>query len=167
MSTVKATISPKISGRVAQVLVDQGDHVKAGQSLVRLDDAELRQQVEIATAGVAVAEAALDRLRADKDRAVAVLHQADFDYQRTRKLYEKDTAASVEIEKSTEALSIAQAELARAEAAIVEGQNECLSQQKTQAFHQARLADTDRSARSARATRVLSKRSRVSASVSS
>ncbi len=38
---VKATISHRISGRVARVLVDQGDLAKAGQSLVRLDDAEL------------------------------------------------------------------------------------------------------------------------------
>lgn len=140
---VQATISPKISGRVARVLVDQGDHARAGQSLVRLDDAELLQQVEIAAASVAVAEAALDRLRADKDRAVAVLQQASFDYKRTVKLYEKDTAASVELERATEALSIGQAELARAEAAIIEGQHELIAQQKTHAYHQARLADTD------------------------
>jgi HlyD family secretion protein len=139
---VKASISPKISGRIARVLVDQGDRVATGQLLAMLDDAELRQQVEIAAAGVAVAEAALDRLKADKDRAVAVGQQADFDYERTRDLYEKKTAASVEIEKATEALSIARAELARAGAAIVEGQRELIAAQKTLAYHQARLADT-------------------------
>ncbi len=139
---VKATVSPKISGRVASVLTDQGDRVKAGQLLVSLDDAELRQQVEIATASVAVAEAGLDRLSADKARAAAVLHQAVFDYKRTIKLYEQDTAASVEYERAIEAQSIAYAELARAEAAIVEGQNELIMQQKTYAYHQARLGDT-------------------------
>lgn len=140
---VKATISPKISGRIAGVLVDQGDPVKAGQLLAKLDDAELRQQVEIAAAGVAVAEAALDRLKADRDRAVAVSQQADFDHARTRELYEKNTAASVEIEKATEALSIARAELARADAAIVEGRQELIAEQKTLAYHEARLADTE------------------------
>ena len=140
---VKAMISPKISGRVARVLVDQGDHATAGQLLARLDDAELLQQVEIATAGVDVAEAALDRLRADKDRALAVLQQASFDYKRTSDLYERDTAANIEFERATEALSIAQAELARAEAAIVEGQKELIAEQKTLAYHQARLADTE------------------------
>ncbi len=139
---VKATVSPKISGRVANVLVDEGDVANAGQPLVRLDDAELLQQVEIATASVAVAVAGLDRLSADKDRAVAVLHQASFDYKRTIKLYEHDTAASVEFERATEARSIAQAELARAQAAIVEGQHELITQQKTHLYHQARLADT-------------------------
>jgi len=140
---VKAAISPKISGRIARVLVDQGDRVEVGQLLARLDDAELLQQVEIAAAGVAVAEAALDRLEADRDRAVAVVQQADFDYTRTRELFEKKTAASVEIEKATEALSIARAELARADAAIVEGRRELIAEQKTLAYHQARLADTE------------------------
>ncbi len=139
---VKATISPKISGRVAEVLVDQGDHAKAGQSLVVLDDAELLQQVEIATASAAVAEAAQDRLTADKDRAVAVMHHAKFDHERTSKLYEHDTAPNIELETATEALSIAHAELARAQAAIVEGRYELITQQKTLAYHQARLADT-------------------------
>jgi multidrug efflux pump subunit AcrA (membrane-fusion protein) len=40
---VKATISPKISGRSGSVLVDQGDRVTAEQRLVRLDDAEWHQ----------------------------------------------------------------------------------------------------------------------------
>ncbi len=139
---VKATISPKISGRLAQVFVDQGDRVKTGQVLVNLDNDELHQQVEIATSSIAVAKAALDRLSADKHRAIAVLAQANFEFNRTDKLYEKDTAASVELARANEALSIAQAELARAEAAIVEGQNELITQQKTHAYHQARLAET-------------------------
>jgi HlyD family secretion protein len=139
---VKATISPKISARVERVLVDQGDYVKASQTLVRLDNDELLQQVEIANASVAAAKAGLDRLTADKDRALAVLVQARFDFQRMSKLYEHDTAASVELEKAAEAKSIAQAELARAEAAIVEGQKEIIADQRTLAYHQARLADT-------------------------
>ncbi len=140
---IKATISPKISARVERVLVDQGDSVKTDQVLVRLDNAELLQQVEIANASIAVAKAGLDRLISDKDRAFAVMDQAMFDYERTSKLYERDTAASVEIEKATEAQNIAKAELARAEAAIVEGQKEIIAQQKTLAYHQARLADTE------------------------
>jgi HlyD family secretion protein len=44
---VKTTISPRIQERLTEVLVDQGDHVKSGQFLARLDDAETRQQVAI------------------------------------------------------------------------------------------------------------------------
>jgi multidrug efflux pump subunit AcrA (membrane-fusion protein) len=40
---VKTTVSSKISGRITEVLVDQGDRVTAGQLLVRLDGEELTQ----------------------------------------------------------------------------------------------------------------------------
>jgi HlyD family secretion protein len=48
---IRTTISPKIQGRIAEVLVDQGSLVKAGQLLVRLDDEDLAQQVRMASAG--------------------------------------------------------------------------------------------------------------------
>ena len=47
---VKTTVSARIQERLAEVLVDQGDSVKAGQLLARLDDPESRQQVAIAEA---------------------------------------------------------------------------------------------------------------------
>jgi multidrug efflux pump subunit AcrA (membrane-fusion protein) len=47
---VKTTVSARIQERLAEVLVDQGDKVKAGQLLARLDDAEIKQQVAIAEA---------------------------------------------------------------------------------------------------------------------
>lgn len=49
---IRTTISPKIQGRIAEVLVDQGSVVKAGQLLVRLDDDDLAQQVRMASAGI-------------------------------------------------------------------------------------------------------------------
>jgi RND family efflux transporter MFP subunit len=43
-------------GRIQQVLVHEGDNVRAGQTLVVLDDATLRAQVDQAQAGVKAAE---------------------------------------------------------------------------------------------------------------
>ncbi len=48
VARVKTTISPRIQERLAEVLVDQGDTVHAGQLLARLDDSELTRQVEVA-----------------------------------------------------------------------------------------------------------------------
>lgn len=59
---VKSTISPEIAGRIESLLVDQGDKVKAGQTLFTLDDSDLAQQVEIAQANIASAQAAITRL---------------------------------------------------------------------------------------------------------
>jgi RND family efflux transporter MFP subunit len=51
-----AVISAQVMGRIQQVLVREGDTVRAGQMLVALDDATLHAQVEQAQAGVKAAQ---------------------------------------------------------------------------------------------------------------
>ena len=57
---VKTTISPRIQEHLDEVLVDQGDAVKAGQLLARLNDSDIRAQIEIATAALAAAQAGVE-----------------------------------------------------------------------------------------------------------
>jgi HlyD family secretion protein len=63
VETVEIIISPEISGKVAEVLVGQGDPVTAGQALIRLDDTLLQAQRNLAAAGQASAQAGLDAAR--------------------------------------------------------------------------------------------------------
>jgi RND family efflux transporter MFP subunit len=51
-----AVVSAQVMGRIQQVLVREGDSVRAGQTLVVLDDAALRSQVEQGQAGVKAAQ---------------------------------------------------------------------------------------------------------------
>jgi len=51
-----AILSVQVMGRIQQVKVREGDSVRAGQTLVVLDDAALRAQVEQAQAGVKAAQ---------------------------------------------------------------------------------------------------------------
>ena len=51
-----AVVSAQVMGRIQQVLVREGDNVRAGQALVVLDDAALRSQLEQAQAGVKAAQ---------------------------------------------------------------------------------------------------------------
>ncbi|MBD3673907.1 MAG: efflux RND transporter periplasmic adaptor subunit [Planctomycetaceae bacterium] len=140
---VKATVSSKISGRIEEVSVDQGDRVNKGQLLVRLDDEELRQQVAIAQANREAAQAAIDRLKTDKDRTAAVFAQAKTSHARIQALHERNVATKEELDKAVELLSVAQADISRAEAAITEGQKELIAAEKTLEYHRARLADTE------------------------
>lgn len=139
---ISSTISPKISGRITQVIVDQGDEVKQGTLLVQLDDEELRQQVSIAEANVAMAFATIVRLKADKDRSTAVFEQAQRHHARVKVLVEKKTTTLEELEQSAESLAVAVSDTARAEAAIAEGQKGLLAAEKTLEYHRARLKDT-------------------------
>jgi len=88
--TASGQIEPRASvglnfespGRVSQVFVSAGDHVVAGDSLARLDTAQLELQVEQAKAGLESAEAQLEQLRAgpqpaEIDQARASLRAAD------------------------------------------------------------------------------------------
>lgn len=139
---VSTTISPKIAGRIVEVLVDQGDTIEQGQVLVRLDDEELRQQVEIAQANLEAAKAALQRLMADKTRAIAVFEQSKKHHARTQLLNMKDATTQEDVDQAVESLAVAAADVNRAEAAITEGQKRLLAAEKTLEYHRARLADT-------------------------
>src|SRR3974377_2059409 len=54
----------RVSGRVAEVLRDEGDAVKAGEILARLDDEPYRREAEQARGQVASLRARLDLLQA-------------------------------------------------------------------------------------------------------
>lgn len=139
---ISTTISPKIAGRIGEVFVDQGEKVQQGQLLVRLDDEELQQQVEIASANVEAANAALQRLMADKNRAIAVFEQSKRHHDRIQSLKEKNATTQDDLDRAVELLAVATADMTRAEAAITEGQKGLLAAEKTQEYHRARLADT-------------------------
>ena len=135
-------ISPKIAGRILELTVDEGDKVKAGQKLVRLDDAELQQQVAIAAANVEVAESNIDRLESDLARAEAVVKQATSSHERKVSLASQSAISREELDQSLEALTVAQAGLGAAESAIVQGKKSLLAAQELLAYHKARLSDT-------------------------
>jgi len=140
---VRVTISPKISGRTKEILVDQGDQVSEGDVLVRLDNDELAQQVEIAVATVATSQAAVERLKTDRGRAVAVLTQARRNHARIEQVIARSVVTESEVDQAVELLAVAEAGMARAEAAIVEGGKEVIAAEKTLAYHHARLTDTE------------------------
>lgn len=69
---LESTLSTKLMGRVVEVAVREGDHVRAGALLVRLDDRDLGARREQAQASLRSAEAALEeaRLLAGRMRAL-------------------------------------------------------------------------------------------------
>lgn len=72
--TVAAT--PKISGRLASVSVRLGDRVARGQTLAKIEDQEIREQVKQAEASAAVARATIRQREADLGLARTNLDRA-------------------------------------------------------------------------------------------
>jgi len=139
----KSTISPRISGRIQEVFVDMGDSVTAGKLLVRLDDVDMKPQVEIAQASVVVSQAALDRLQADRSQASAVLEQTEAEYKRGRSLLPKQAISQSDLEKATAEWKTAQAGVARTDAALSEGRKQLFAAETNLTYRKALLGDTE------------------------
>jgi multidrug efflux pump subunit AcrA (membrane-fusion protein) len=91
---------------------------------------------------VAVAEAALERLKADQHRAAVVFDQARKDHDRALQLVSANAISEADRDKAIEALGIAEAGLTTAQAALIEGQKQLDVARQTLKYHRARLADT-------------------------
>jgi len=140
---VKTTVSPRIQGRLDEVLVDQGDMVKSGQLLARLDDAESRQQVAIADATLAAAKQTAERVRSDLARSEAVLAQAQLDHRRQSRLVATKAVAQSDADKAAEALRIAEADLKRSHATIAEAEGQIAVAEKNLLYRREQLAFTE------------------------
>jgi len=140
---VKTSISPRIQERLAEVLVDQGDQVKSAQLLARLDDAETKQQVAIAEASLAAARATVQRVRADEARAQAVLQQAQLDHKRVTDLIATKVAAQSDFDKAVESLRVAEADLKRSQAVIVEAQSQVFTAEQNLLYRLEQMAFTE------------------------
>jgi HlyD family secretion protein len=140
---VKTTVSARIQERLLEVLVDQGDTVKAGQLLARLDDAESKQQVAIAAATLAAAKQTAERVRADLARSEAVLTQAQLDHKRMTGLTSTRAVSQADADKAAEALRVAEADLTRSNAAIAEAEGQIVVAEKNLLFRKDQLAFTE------------------------
>ncbi len=141
-SRVLATISPKISGLVTQLLVDQGDRITKGQPLATLDDRDLRQQVEMGKAEVAATRAGVDRAVADIAIAEATAVQARASYQRNVQLASQKFLSADDFDKATQQRDVTEAQLTRSKLVKVELERQVVKAQETLRYYQERLADT-------------------------
>ena len=111
----QATVSSKTTGKVVEVLIEEGVVVEAGQLLARLDDSIPRAQHALAASQLESARAGLAELEVS-------LKQARLDLQRTTNLAKRNLASQADLDRdalSVEAL-IARLERARREINVAE-----------------------------------------------
>lgn len=105
----QATVSAKITGKVAEVLIEEGMRVKAGDVLARLDDSEARAQLGLAEAQLAAARSQIAEIRAQ-------LTRAERDYTRQQGLAERQIISVQALDAA-----LAQRDLLRARLTSAEG----------------------------------------------
>jgi len=129
----RVEVSSKISGRVVELPVERGDYVRAGQVLARLDDREIRAQLDQARAAAQAAAARLDevlagsrpeeieRARAAVQQAEATLSTAGANLRRAQELHKKGVLSAQALDDAQNAYDVAaaQAEIARRDYELV------------------------------------------------
>lgn len=153
-------VAAEVSGRLREMLVDEGDHVEAGRVVARLENEDYAARVASARASVAVAAAELQRLvngarveerreaRAAADQASAVLLNSERELQRRRGLSADGVISREELDRASRDVDVARARLEelRERAATVDGAartDERARAEASLAHARARLAEAD------------------------
>ena len=94
IETTEVDLGFKISGRIVQIFVREGDWVGKGKVIARLDDEDLRQRFELARATLRSSQVRLEKLLAgsrpeEVKEAEANLQQAQFDFENKKTQYER------------------------------------------------------------------------------
>jgi len=162
LEATEINIAAKLAGKIEEVLVDEGDYVKAGQTLVQMQTNTLVAELEQANAQIKVKEAELEQAKAQVEveeaslaaakstlaAAVSTMNNAKSRYDRSKELLEKDVTSRQTFEND-EALyqsacadvDTAKANIQSVEAAII---SDKAAVQKAEAAILAAKADADR-----------------------
>jgi HlyD family secretion protein len=137
----KVELKSKASGIVKKVLVDYGDHVKAGQVLVELDKEQLEAQVRESRANLLAAQASVKAAQATYERNKVDAEGPDVPFlkasmNRARKLHDDGLISEAVLEDAEKAyqlalnkqmsatrnLAVARADVARSQAQVAQAE---------------------------------------------
>lgn len=111
-------VAGKYAGRLTDVLVREGDIVKANDIIARIDDRDLQTQLLGATASVLQAKAAREQAVAAVTQSESALSIAQTNYDRVTKLNAGHVASDAALDDAKNALSVTIASLATAKAQV-------------------------------------------------
>ena len=101
----QATVSSKITGRMVELDIEEGEHVKAAQIIARLDDTNIRASLNQASAQLDYAKAGLAETEVN-------LANAQRDYERQTKLMQGHYVSQAAVDNSQTTLEALKAQLA-------------------------------------------------------
>ncbi len=115
-------IAPEASGEIITLLVAEGDSVRKGQLLLRINPAIYSSAVNQAQASVQQSRAGVNNAQQTVAQAQAQFDQAAATYNRNKKLYDDKVISAVEFEQATASYKAARAAYDAARAQVSGGQ---------------------------------------------
>jgi RND family efflux transporter MFP subunit len=104
----QATVAAKITGRVLEVPIEEGESVEQGQVLARLDDSNVRTELAREAAERSRAQAALASARVALDDARPIFRRAEQQYREGVLSAQQFDVGKAEYNKAVEAASVAE-----------------------------------------------------------
>ena len=149
-------IGANAQGELTGILVKEGDHVRKGQLLARIENIQPAADVEAQRATISSAEAdaaaseageksAIDNLltmQATIDRSRADLEKAEVDFERYRSLFDQKLVAKQEYDQRRTTLDSQKAALREAEARMVQAKAQIAQASAQTAASQRRIAQS-------------------------
>ena len=140
---IRVSISPQNTGLLEKLYADQGDTVKAGQLLAVMSSADIRQQLKVAEAEMAVTRAGLTRIDAEIASVKANLEYARRAFQRSERLLKSHADSQSNFDKNREAFLVASAALDQANKKKMEMEVSLTRHQAQIDYYKSKLAETE------------------------
>ncbi len=111
-------VSPKVTGIIEKLYVDDNEHVKKGQLLLTIDDRDYKVRYEQAKAAYEMALYKQKSAVVDKNAAETDMKVAQQDYDRYKNLYDKGAVSQQEYDRAKSKYDLAKANYATAQQAV-------------------------------------------------
>lgn len=111
-------VSSKVGGKVIHIYFENGQKVEQGETLAKLDDRDIKNQIKSAQAQLTAAQSQLQSAQVSVQSVQINLETAQRNYDREKTLYDQQVISKSEFENAETALSSAQANLETAKAGI-------------------------------------------------
>ena len=136
------SISPRNTGQLAELFADQGDTVKAGQTLCTMVADDLKQQLKVSENELEVTRATIKRLEAEIASAQATCDYTELAFQRSEHLFKANFETQEDFDKRTEARKVAAFALERVQAQKSEAELTMAKQSAQIEYNRTKLAET-------------------------
>jgi HlyD family secretion protein len=111
-------IAPEVSGEIIDLLIEEGDSVMKGNTLVRIRPDILTSQLQRAEAGLGQQNANLEQSKSNLLRSQATLIRSEAEYKRNEKLFSEKVISDVDWQLAKQNYEVAKNDVAAAEQAV-------------------------------------------------
>ncbi len=119
----QATVSSQITGKVIEVLIEEGMSVEQDQLLARLDDSQIRAALDLTAAERDMASMQMQEVR-------VTLHEAELNLERSRNLQERQLASQQELDAALTSVDVLKARLSSLKQSVVVAEQAIAVQQQ-------------------------------------